>query len=758
MARCSMLCALIACAPAFAQGTLELSDDFSGYPAGSDGGPRWEPDTIFWEVRQGAYRADGAIGGFAVLAEDTVYSQLAVEAVVRVLETAGKEWKIASVCVYRDGQNFWHFALVESPDDAGRRHYVELVQMRNGQWLSQHNLRLAADEGSDFHWEYDHPYRLRIAMTPEGIEGVLRELDGTVRSRRRYEFTDVAVTTGRPALRTSGLIATFDDVHASGSGGTKVQRPTTTYPAYEVSAFGSLRFKATGFFHTAQRDGAWWVVDPKGYAFYAVGTDHCRYEGHWCEKLGYAPHAKVTEHKYGTRERWAEAATQRLRSWGFNLLGAGNDAAARYRGLAHTLFVAFGSTFSSLDDICPKVHWTGFPNVFSSKWAAYCDHRAREQCAAHRDDPWLFGYFLDNELEWYGKTYTDWGLFDEAMKKPPEHTAKQAAIGLLRERYGAIGALNEAWGTQVESWEAMGQLEAITGEKLEQVRLDKIEFVRLVAEKYFATTTAAIRQHDPNHMVIGCRFAGRAPAGIWDIAGKHCDIVTFNYYGRVDLDSQEAPGLAELFTDYHEQARKPLMITEWSFPALDSGLPCKHGAGQRFDTQQQRAEAFEIFQTMVFRLPFMVGSDYFMWVDEPALGISSTFPEDTNYGLINEQDEPYPELTAACARLNPKVYQIHSQQFPDLALSELAWKDGTASVRVSNSGKAATLCGLVFSAGGAKERVELAPRAGQRRVARAKLPLDGACALLVAEADPERALSDPHRGDNRLTKMVYVPP
>jgi hypothetical protein len=61
----------------------------------------------------------------------------------------------------------------------------------------------------------------------------------------------------------------------------------------------------------------------------------------------------------------------------------------------------------------------------------------------------------------------------------------------------------------------------------------------------------------------------------------------------------------------------------------------------------------------MFSLPFMVGTNFFMYVDEPALGISSTFPEDSNYGLINEQDEPYPELTQAATALNPQVYALH---------------------------------------------------------------------------------------------------
>ena len=711
-----------------------------------------------WEVRDEAYHVDGSLAGFSVLAGNTVYTTLSVEAVVQVLEAPGQDWEIVGVSVYRDAQNFWHLALVESPDEAGKEHFVELCEMREGRWLAQQNLRSTADENPRLDWQYNHPYRLRIAMTPEGIEGTLSELDGTVRARRRYEFSDVAVTEGRPALHVKGFVAAFDEVKMAGSGGRKLETPERTYAEYGVAAFEGLKFEATGFFHTAERDGVWWVVDPGGKAFYAVGTDHCRFEGHWCEKLGYPPHHRVTEKKYGTRERWAEAATGRLRDWGFNLLGAGNDAAARYQGLAHTLFVAFGSTFSSHDDICPKVHWTGFPNVFSAKWEAYCDHRARQTCRENRDDPWLFGYFLDNELEWYGKSHTEWGLFDEAMKKPADHTAKQAAIKQLREKYETIGALNRAWGATVESWEALAELEEVTGENAEQVHQDKIEYTRLVAEKYFAITTAAIRKYDPNHMIIGSRFAGNAPAGIWDINGKYCDIVTFNYYGRVDLETEEAPGLAELFTEYYEQAQKPMMITEWSFPALDSGLPCKHGAGQRFDTQEQRAKAFEIFQTMVFRLPFMVGSDYFMWVDEPELGISSTFPEDTNYGLINEQDEPYPELTAAATRLNPQVYEIHSQQFPDLALSDLVWRNGEASVRVANRGQAAARCQVEFSAGGTEEAVDLALPGGEERTAKARLSMEGAGALLVAEADPERKLADPHRADNRLAEVVYGVP
>jgi hypothetical protein len=105
---------------------------------------------------------------------------------------------------------------------------------------------------------------------------------------------------------------------------------------------------------------------------------------------------------------------------------------------------------------------------------------------------------------------------------------------------------------------------------------------------------------------------------------------------------------------------KPMMVTEWSFPAYDSGLPCKHGAGQRVDTQAQRAFCFEAFQKFVFASPYMVGSSYFMWLDDPAQGGAPWFPEDSNYGLVDVNGKPYELLTQTAARINPQAADLHA--------------------------------------------------------------------------------------------------
>lgn len=449
----------------------------------------------------------------------------------------------------------------------------------------------------------------------------------------------------------------------AGAGAARSDPPAAIPPAYHVSAGERVEAHPSGFFHTRQIDGRWWLIDPQGRLFYAVGTDHIRYQGHWCEKLGYEPYRKFNDARYGGEEKWAEVTLDRLSRWGFNTLPWGHSRILRHRGLAHTETVGMGSSFARKDALCPVVHWTGFPNVFSPEWPAHCDTIAARGCAPQRNDPWLIGYFLDNELEWYGKSGEPWGLFDEAWKLPAAHTAKQAWVAMLREELGHAGRFAEHWGLEIANFDELAAHQTPVAPRTPEARRIAAGWVREVARRYFEGCASAIRRHDPNHMILGCRFACQAP-GIWDVAGKFCDVVSVNHYTPIDVERGVPADVLEQIRAWHRLAGKPLMLTEWSFPALDSGLPCTHGAGMRVDTQSQRAACFRHYQTLMFTLPFMVGSNFFMWVDEPALGIRTGFPEDSNYGLVTEQDEPYAELTRTATQLHQRVYDLHRHGEP----------------------------------------------------------------------------------------------
>jgi hypothetical protein len=248
------------------------------------------------------------------------------------------------------------------------------------------------------------------------------------------------------------------------------------------------------------------------------------------------------------------------------------------------------------------------------------------------------------------------------MKKPATHHAKLAIRDLLlKHGDGKLENVNKTWGLELKNADELLELKSLPAATQEQ-RDIKLAFLRKTAERYFKTIHDAFRKIDPNHLLLGCRFAGivRNHPVVLEEAGKYSDVVTWNSYITVDLDdgvvysdmTDARRTMVDTYTEAYGHAKKPIMITEWSFPALDSGLPCTHGAGQRFFTQAERAKATDIFARTLLSMPFAIGYDYFMWVDQPPLGVSLVFPENTNYGIVNIKDEPYPLLADVFTKIH----------------------------------------------------------------------------------------------------------
>ncbi len=426
--------------------------------------------------------------------------------------------------------------------------------------------------------------------------------------------------------------------------------------------FDGLQAEATGFFRTEHRDGAWWLVTPDGRGYYAVGVSHVRFTGQGCERLGYSPYEEACKVKYGSPEAWTDATVERLSQWGFNMLGELCDRSLRHRGLVHTDFRPVGYLFAKKDGLptpSPQA-FTVFPNVFSPEWPRHCEAVAREWCAPQKDDPALLGYFLDNELTWFGPIGREWGLFCEAWKKPAEDPAKQAWIQFLQERLESPADMEEHWRIRVGSWQELADHTDARPPLTPRARELTTEWLREVARAYFEPLVSAIRRHDPNHLILGVRFANEIP-DILEVVGEYCDVVSVNFYPRIEPGGQIHPRERELLEEWHRKAGKPLLISEWSFPAFDSGLPSTIGAGMRVETQAQRAQCWSSFQETLFRLPFIVGSNYFTWSDEPAFGIASHHPENTNFGLVDETDTPYEAVVNTAREINPRVYEWHTE-------------------------------------------------------------------------------------------------
>jgi len=394
----------------------------------------WNCNPLGWSLQKGELRCQTKTRTFAHPVQAPLSDSQTIEATLVVSGRTGSAWKVAGVALYLDPGHYWHLALVEAPDSQGSGHFIELHEMLDGVWLAQMQkgtrLELVESFSSGDAWEYGKAYRLRLSVDPKGITGEVegvaeaakqngdslpsggkRSIVGNTKAvpnlplwRQRYAFGGRAVTYGRGALDAGGFVVAFDDVSIAAQ--TEVKEPVQPFPAYYGKADEELAFAPTGFFRLEQwldpaqpeQDRVWWFVDPLGRAFLALGTDHCNYNVHWCEKLGYAPYHQNLEKIYASEQEWAATAARRLSEWNFNTLGANNSPSTRYRGLAHTEFAGLGAAFAAEEEIRPQKGWTGFPNVFSPRWEEFCDHRAKEICAPNKDDPWLLGYFLDNEL------------------------------------------------------------------------------------------------------------------------------------------------------------------------------------------------------------------------------------------------------------------------------------------------------------------------------------------------------------------------
>ena len=644
----------------------EVWRDAFDYPDGSAGEPAWLPDSDAWMVAGGRLTFEGGPRNFAVWDKTPEGRSASLEATVQVDARRGDGWALAGVAIRHDDANFWHLALVASPAAEGGRRYAELSEACQGAWNAQGTgptaLRRTADEGADFAWQLGQPYRMSIRLSPDGIEGTVTTMDGKLLRRIGYAFDagKPAARSGRPALDAALLSSWFDDATAQVSDPLPPP-PAAALPAYNVPGFDAVHGRASGFFHAENLDGKWWLIDPNGLGFYAVGADQVSYSAHWCQKLGYAPYHRNVEAKYGSEEKWAGVVASRLHAWGFNTLGESYSDYLRHTHFAHIEWFGAGPGFADVDDIVPRTTWTGFPNVFSPRWKRHCETLARHICAPNPNDPWLLGYCLDGELQWFG-ALDNWedeaGLFTETWRKPASNTAKQAWMGVVRERCPTVADFNAAWGTKFGSFDELAASTAPVVPPTDAARQMARQYVRLVAELYFKTAADAIHRYDPNHMVLSCLFAGWAP-DVLDIVGKYCDVICLDSYPRIDAERGVPQSLVDQYRTFSGKTGRPLFITEWSFPAMDSGLPNLHGAGMRVATQEQRARCFRLFQSTLFGLPFLVGSNFFMYVDEPALGISDSFPEDSNYGLVKENDDPWADLVAAATAVNKQADELH---------------------------------------------------------------------------------------------------
>ena len=66
----------------------------------------------------------------------------------------------------------------------------------------------------------------------------------------------------------------------------------------------TVTFAQEGYFRAENRDGVWWIIDPRGAPTLTVGVDNISYESDQIRGTGACPYCETLEKIYPDRNAW----------------------------------------------------------------------------------------------------------------------------------------------------------------------------------------------------------------------------------------------------------------------------------------------------------------------------------------------------------------------------------------------------------------------------------------------------------------------
>jgi hypothetical protein len=456
-------------------------------------------------------------------------------------------------------------------------------------------------------------------------------------------------------------------------------------------------FPASGFFRARKADGRWWLVTPEGHRFFSTGVDliepragltyvegrEFMFDGlpgkddpltrwfatsnshvdDWYRRGRAFDHGRSfnfyganLERTFGAdwRGAWQERVKRRLAAWDFNTVGAWSAPEfTSWAKLPYGIVLYVNGDYPSIPSTLADKG--ALPDVFDPRFRAALERAIRSGTADHRDDPYLIGYYVDNELPWGRSPLNDprrhYASAIDVLRLDGDRAAKRALVVWLREKYQDINLLRPAWHVNVQSWDAFEREPVSLPDPITAGAVsDLASFTRFMAENYYRMVSETIHKEDPNHLYLGSRL------NLWldevvDACARHCDVISVNLYSR----HPTAPGFERL-----PSIDKPVLLTEFHFGSTDTGFldPGLVDVG----TDAERGPAYRTYVTEAATSPFIVGAHWFQYVDQPVSGRLRD-GEDSHIGLVSAADVPYGRFVAVVADTNRRALE-RLEHFP----------------------------------------------------------------------------------------------
>ncbi len=350
-------------------------------------------------------------------------------------------------------------------------------------------------------------------------------------------------------------------------------------------------------------------------------------------------------------KRWTDHTLQRLQAWGFNTIGNWSDPELGSKDrVPYTLPLSIVGDYVSIST--GHDWWGGMPDPFDPRFAMATERAVAIAARDHRDDPFLIGYFADNELAWAapGNDPKDrYALAYGTLKLTTDVPAKRAFLKQLRDKYRNQEGLSKAWGIDLPAWELMedpGFEPPLPNPEHPEIENDFKYFQRVFAETYFKTISDALKWHAPNHLLLGGRFGITTPEAV-EACARYCDVLSFNLYSPTPQDGVDFARLRVL--------DKPVLVSEFHFGSRDRG-PFWGGA-MEVAREEDRGPAYANFLKSALAEPSIVGMHWFQYLDQPATG-RLLDGENGHVGLVGITDVPYQGFIETVRKANGQVVDV----------------------------------------------------------------------------------------------------
>jgi hypothetical protein len=437
------------------------------------------------------------------------------------------------------------------------------------------------------------------------------------------------------------------------------------------------KLNATGFFRVEKYQGNWWLVDPNGNLFWSNGINCVRMSdstpisgrekyfanlpeanspfaqfygmGNWAPQGYYKAHLPYKTYdfsranlmqKYGNdwQQISGEMAHKRLRNWGINTIANWSTEAVY---LMHKTPYTATIRYDAKKIEGSSGYWSKFYDVFDPDFRDSVRKGMEREKGKSAGDPWCLGFFVDNEMSWGDET----SLGLASLASPAEQPAKKVFVDDLKAKYQSVEKLNAAWDTNFAGWEAILQNKFTPPDKEKWAKAkafgDLSAFYTKCAETYFAVVREELKKVAPNQLYLGCRFAWVNDLAV-RAAAKYCDVMSYNFYtyGVEDVRLIDNIDL-------------PIIIGEFHFGALDRGM--FHPGLKRAADQQDRADKYSEYVRGALRNPYIVGTHWFQYQDQPTTGRGDG--ENYQIGFVDIADTPYQETIAASRTIGRTMYE-----------------------------------------------------------------------------------------------------